>query len=203
MSDAGAELKAKIRQGAEPAELSELLDRLAEPERVAATSGLGGADLRALWRVSDGYRPVALVDIVPPSVPALQPVRHFGRNSMPMLTRFEKVFYRTAEQDPSAPSELYGLNVHVTRPLAGPGYFVTTEDRARGEVIIDYRRVPKVGPEGWPPIVDNEHGFRKLFYGFEQVDTLRRVSEHVTIGSAARKGRDMGAFFVLCRQERP
>lgn len=203
MSDAGAELKAKIRSGAKPAELGELLDRLAEPERVAAASSLGGSDQRALWRAVEGHRPVALVDIVPPAVPALRPVRHFGRNTMPMLTRFEKVFYRTTEQDPNAPSELYGLNVHVTRPLAGPGYFVTTEDRARGEVIIDYRRVPTVGPEGWPPIVDNEHGFRKLFYGFEQVDTLRRVSEHVTIGSAARKGRDIGAFFVLCRQEAP
>jgi hypothetical protein len=31
------------------------------------------------------------------------------------------------------------------------------------------------------------------------VDRLRRVSEHVTIGSAARKGRDLGSYFVLCR----
>jgi len=203
MSDAGAELRAKIREGAKPVVLGELLDRLAEPERVAAASSLGGSAQRALWRAVEGYRPVALVDIVPPAVPAMRPVRHFGRNSMPMLTSFEKVFYRTAEQDPHAPSELCGINVHVTRPLAGPGYFVTVEDRARGEVIVDYRRVPTVAPDGWPPIVDNEHGFRKLFYGFEQVDTLRRVSEHVTIGSAARRGRDIGAFFVLCRQENP
>ena len=32
------------------------------------------------------------------------------------------------------------------------------------------------------------------------VDTLRRVSEHVTIGSAARKGKDMGSWFALCRE---
>jgi hypothetical protein len=32
------------------------------------------------------------------------------------------------------------------------------------------------------------------------VDTLRRVSEHVTIGSAARGGKDLGSWFVLCRE---
>jgi hypothetical protein len=32
------------------------------------------------------------------------------------------------------------------------------------------------------------------------VDTLRRVSEHVTIGSAARNGRDLGSWFILCRE---
>jgi hypothetical protein len=37
-------------------------------------------------------------------------------------------------------------------------------------------------------------------YGF-LVDTLRAVSEHVTIGSAARKGKDMGSWFILCREE--
>jgi hypothetical protein len=31
-------------------------------------------------------------------------------------------------------------------------------------------------------------------------DTLRRVSEHVTIGSAARKGKDLGSWFLLTRE---
>ena len=39
----------------------------------------------------------------------------------------------------------------------------------------------------------------RFVYGF-MIDTLRRVSEHVTIGSAARKGRDMGSWFLLCRE---
>jgi hypothetical protein len=37
-------------------------------------------------------------------------------------------------------------------------------------------------------------------YGF-MVDTLRRVSLHVTIGSAARNGRDLGSWFVLVRED--
>jgi hypothetical protein len=33
------------------------------------------------------------------------------------------------------------------------------------------------------------------------VDRLRRVSEHVTIGSAARNGRELGSYFVLSRAD--
>jgi hypothetical protein len=36
-------------------------------------------------------------------------------------------------------------------------------------------------------------------YGF-MVDTLRGVSEHVTIGCAARKGKEIGSWFILCRE---
>jgi hypothetical protein len=201
MADAGAELRAKIREAASPQTLCDLLDGWAPPERALSTRSLDGGTQRALWQRVEGFRPLTLADMVPKSVPALHPVRHLGRNSMPMLTRFEKVLFRGAEQAAAAPAELGGLNVHVTRPLAGPGYCVAVDDAARGEVVIDYTRVPSVAPEGFPPIVDNEHGLRALFYGFTQIDRLRRVSEHVTIGSVARKGRDMGAFFVLCRQD--
>ena len=205
MSDAqaGTELKAKLREGVSPIVLCELLDRLPEPQRSAAAHSLNGGAQRALWKLAEGFRPVTLTDIVPASLPAMQPVRHLGRNSMPMLTSFEKVFFRAPDQSASAPNELGGLNVHVTRPLAGPGYFMAFDDAQRGEVVIDYTRVPLASPAGFPAIVDNEHGLRKLFYGFTQIDRLRRVSEHVTIGSAARMGKDIGAFFVLCRQDAP
>jgi hypothetical protein len=32
------------------------------------------------------------------------------------------------------------------------------------------------------------------------IDTLRRDTAPVTIGSAARRGTPMGAYFILCRQ---
>jgi hypothetical protein len=79
---------------------------------------------------------------------------------------------------------------------------MTVEDPARGEVDIDYRRVPSVAPEGWPKVTTNTGPLSWLFYG-DMVDTLRRVSEHVTIGSAKKLGRDIGAYFVLCRKEGP
>ena len=100
--------------------------------------------------------------------------------------------------------ELAGLGVPVAptawlAPLTGPGYFVAHEDPQRPEVWIDYTRVPGSHPESWPPLRGNESGLARFVYGF-MVDTLRGVSEHVTIGSAARKGRDIGSWFVLCRE---
>lgn len=53
---------------------------------------------------------------------------------------------------------------------------------------------------GWPDIRGNECGGARLVYGF-MVDTPRRVSEHVTIGRAARRGKVMDAWFLLCRDE--
>ena len=45
----------------------------------------------------------------------------------------------------------------------------------------------------------NEPGVARFVYGF-MVDRLRRVSEHVTIGSAARNGKDLGSWFLLTRE---
>ena len=65
--------------------------------------------------------------------------------------------------------------------------------------MIDYTDVPAGHPEGWPEVRRNEIGLSQFVYG-HMIDTLRRVSEHVTIGSAARKGRDLGSWFILARQ---
>jgi len=83
--------------------------------------------------------------------------------------------------------------------VTGPGYYVAVEDEARREVLVDYRQVPAQHPDGWPEIKRNEVGLSRFVYGF-MVDTLRRVSQHVTVGSAARKGKDIGSWFMLCQE---
>jgi hypothetical protein len=204
VSDPSSELSALIGETSpSPSKIGAFLDRLPEPERIEAVRSLSGKQQKKLYHAVDGYRPLALTDMVGPEVPAMHAVRHFGKNSMPMFTLFEKRFYRGPDADPSAPSELCGANFQSISPLTGPGYYVAVLDPQRHEVLVDYRRVPSVAPEGWPRIVRNESDLRtRLVYGF-MVDTLRRVSEHVTIGSAARHGKPFGAYFVLCRQERP
>ena len=205
-TEAAAELNALIRaQAPDPKAIERSLDRLKEPDRIAATRGLAPRDQKKLWHVVDGFRSVTLTDLVPPRVPAMTPVVHYGKNSMPMFTLFEKRFYRPTGQDPNAPIELAGANFQTISFLTGPGYYVVTKhpNPARaGEVDVDYRKVPSIEPEGWPAIVTNERGRCRLVYGF-MVDTLRRVSEHVTIGSAARHGKPISAYFMLCRQELP
>jgi hypothetical protein len=99
---------------------------------------------------------------------------------------------------------LWGYSFQTMSWFTGPGYFVAREDDARPEVLVDYHHVPPTEPgnrpDGWPEIRSNEGVPARFVYGF-MIDTLRRVSEHVTIGSAARNGKDLGSWFVLARQE--
>jgi hypothetical protein len=186
-----------------PAELRRFLDSLGHDERVAAVRSAGRAEQRRLYEAVKDFAPVRLTDLVAPARADLAPVRHYGRNTLPAFTHFEKRFCRPRGADPGAPRELYGFNFQSLSAITGPGYFVAVEDPGRPEVWVDYRRVPPARPadlpEGWPPVRSNEGFPGRLVYGF-MVDTLRRVSEHVTIGSAARHGRDLGSWFVLCRE---
>jgi hypothetical protein len=197
---APAELRERLRRDpVKPAEIAAFLDRLSHDERVAAIRACGRAEQRRLYAAVAGHGALRLADLVPPARGDLETVRHFGRNTLPAFTRFEKRFCRPRGEDAAAPRELYGWNFQSLEKLTGPGYFVAREDPARGEVVIDYTRGPGVAPPGWPAPRRNETGLARFVYGF-MVDRLRRVSEHVTIGSAARGGRELGSFFLLCRE---
>ncbi|MGI9592059.1 MAG: hypothetical protein ACR2P8_11875, partial [Myxococcota bacterium] len=174
-------------------------EALDHEQRVAVVRSLGRTQQRILYRAVEGFRPVTLTDLVPPGREAFATVRHFGRNTLPAFTLFEKRFCRPPEEDAEKPRELYGFNFQTMQPVTGPGYFTAEEDPNRPEVWVDYTRVPAAHPKGWPEIRSNERGLSRFVYG-HMVDTLRGVSEHVTIGSAARKGKDIGSWFVLCRE---
>ena len=204
---AETELAARLRESPiRPAAIASWLDGLCHDDRVVVVRSLGRSQQRALYDAVDGFAEVHLRDLVPPHTATRVAVRHFGRNTLPAFTRFEKRFARPEGGDAEKPDALYGYNFQPTpilRSITGPGYFVAVEDPNRPEVWVDYNRVPPQDasalPSGWPAVKRNEVGLGRFVYGF-MIDTLRRVSEHVTIGSAARKGRDMGSWFVLCRE---
>src|SRR5262245_12722941 len=198
--DPGAELRALLGETpVEPRRVARLLDGLAHAERVAAVRSLGRREQRRLYDAVAGGLPLALADLVPPATADLAPVRHYGRNTLPAFTLFEKRFCRPGGADRRKPGELWGYNHQSTAWLTGPGYFVAYDDPARPEVLIDYPRRPAGRAEGWPAPRSNEGIPARFVYGF-MIDRLRGVSEHVTIGSAARHGRDLGSWFVLCRE---
>jgi hypothetical protein len=143
---------------------------------------------------------VTLEDLVPKAVADLCTVRHYGKNSLPVFTNFEKRFCRPRAAGSDATAQLYGFNFQTLSSLTGPGYFTAREVEGRAEVAVDYSGVPPECPEGWPPIQSNQRGISRLIFG-SLVDTLRGVSDHVTIGSAARNGKDLGNWFILCRQD--
>jgi hypothetical protein len=198
--DPARELAARIAESpVEVRRIAALLDGLAPEQRAEAARSLGRGAQRRLYAAVEGFLPLALADLVPAGVPDLAQVRHFGRNTLPAFRLFEKRFCRPPGTDAAKPDALYGFNFQTLAWLTGPGYFVASQVPERPEIWIDYTRLPAQRPEGWPRIRSNERGASRFVYGF-MVDTLRRVSEHVTIGSAARRGRDIGSWFVLCRQ---
>ena len=199
-ADAASELRARIaRDPISTREVAAFLDALPSAERIAAVRTLGRSEQRRLYRAVDGFLPLRLADLVAPGRADLETVRHFGRNTLPAFRLFEKRFCRPPDADARKPGELWGFNFQALSFATGPGYFIAREDPGRPEVWVDYTAVPDGHPEAWPEVRRNEVGLSRFVYG-HMVDTLRRVSEHVTIGSAARKGRELGSWFVLARE---
>ena len=83
---------------------------------------------------------------------------------------------------------------------------MTSENAARGcraeepeEFVIDYELVPQEAQiEQWPKVQANERGLSRFVYAYMQ-DYLRKVSQHITIGRAYRKGKESPNYFTLCR----
>ena len=175
--------------------VTSLLDGLSPAARVHAALSMRAREQRALWQAAQGVYETSLEHVVPHGLPPDTTVRHFGRNTMPAFTRFEKRFYRNAQGD------VFGANFQTMSPLTGPGYYRVCPRPEQRELLLDSARegLPSQAPAGWPAIVPNERGFSRFVYGF-LVDHLRRVSEHVSIGEPVRHGKPLGSWFILCRE---
>ena len=179
------------------------LDALPHEERLAQTRTLSRGAQRLLYEKAAASPPAALEDFVPEGNAPRAPVRHSGRNTLPVFRLFEKRFCVPE----SGAGRLFGYNEGPTRKLVGPGYFVAhptagnAEWERRGAVVIDYFQVPD-GPvaEGWPAVVPNSRGLQALVYD-QTRDFMRKVSRHVTIGAAYKREKAIGAWFVLCRED--
>jgi hypothetical protein len=192
----GQQLRRLLRApGGSAQEVTSLLEDLDHAGRLAAIRALGFADQRLLYDCVEGHLVLTIDDLVPPDRGARTTVRHHGKNSMPAFTLFEKRMLRPVE----GVSELWGYNHQTMSPVSGPGYFVAYDASERGEVDIDYTRVPDEQPAGWPAPAPNERGLSNLIYG-NMVDVLRGVTAQVTVGRAFWKGVAQPNYFVLCRE---
>jgi len=178
--------------------LSAWLDGLDAPARKAATVAMTPRQQARLYDAARGFRPLGIDHFVPRGVAPLPAVVHTGKTSIPIVSRFEKVF--CAPEAGGAQLWGYNHNPRSIQGFTGPGYFVCYAI-ADGEVLIDYTQVPPgPPPEGWPGIRPNSAGFSRFIYDRTQ-DTMRGVSRHLSVGRAAREGKLMDNWFVLCRQD--
>lgn len=172
------------------ATLAEGLDTTPVDEIVNFLRGLGMGQLRAMWNLADADRqPLPMAHL---SGSEGDIIIHEGQNSLPAFTRFQKRFVLR-----SGSVQGYNHNPRTISWFTGPGHF-TARAAEPDELVIDYDDVPSDVPEGFPTLVDNASGTRRLVFGGMQ-DHLLRVSRRVVIGRAFRGGRFQPAWFALCR----
>lgn len=166
------------------------LDATPADEVVNFLRGLGMGQLRAMWQLAQADRqPLSLEDL---AGTADDVVVHEGQNSLPAFTRFQKRFVLRGGR-----VQGYNHNPRSIQWFTGPGHFTVRAADSR-TLVIDYETMPDDVPPGFPPLVDNTSGTRRLVFGGMQ-DHLLRISERVTIGRAFRGGRFQPAWFALCR----
>ena len=74
-----------------PAPITEVaawLDALPFEQQLSASRTLTRKQQRALWEKARAAAPLTLSDFVPAARPARAPVRHFGRNTLPLPAQF-------------------------------------------------------------------------------------------------------------------
>ena len=179
----------------DPDKLSQELDAMSPAARNHWAHGLGRRQQKRLFAAVEGHAALDFDFLVPAEHGAMTEVVHEGLNTLPAFRRFAKVFCR-----PEGGDELWGYNrtSKLTETVVGPGYFVT-RTHGEGVLIVDYLVTPPAAPPHWPKIVANETRLSRFVYAGTQ-DILRRVSAHVSIGRAQKKGRWLPAWFVLVRQ---
>ena len=181
-------------------EIGARLDAMSHAERVKAVRSMCAGTQALLWEMAEGTE-LTLEDFVPADKPALTEVIHFGKNSMPLFSSFEKRFSRPANGGTGR--ALLGYNEGMLRPVVGPGYFMVRETprSGKGPVVIDYYATPRETVPAWPAIAGKDSGLPALVYGFMH-DYMRKVSAHVTIGRAYKFHNVTNNYFLLCRDAR-
>ncbi len=187
-----ASLVRLIEEGHSQRDIGTFLDGLNHEERLEEMYEIPGSWLDKLFQMATPD--LAVEDLIPKDYTPLREVIFYGKNSLPCFNRFQKRMCRSQDR-----SELWGYNHQSLQKITGPGSFVVRANSDRpGEVLIDYTSIPPSGPTSWPKPQPNECGITRLVYGHMK-DYMRRVSSHIIIGEATKKGKNLGQYFVLCR----
>jgi hypothetical protein len=179
------------------ARIAEILDGLGHDGRCHTVRTWTKRHHGSIFEAAKGFRPLD-IDFLVPGGAVLEEVIHEGHNTLPMFRRFEKRFVKIEGE--SYP--VGGYNHQSMEAFTGPGYFTVTKGETdhEGELVIDYRTVPRTKPASWPEIRSNDSGLAALVNG-GMVDYLRGISSHVSIGVAFKDGAPRGQWFTLVRRD--
>lgn len=171
--------------------LAEALDALSHDERMAWMRGMGRKEQMALYNLAADCDALSVQHFHGAEGVV---VIHHGQNSLPVFNHFQKRVCVRADG-------IQGYNHQSLAWLTGPGHFTLTQDGDL-EVIFDYITHPTSVPESFPALARNEKGASRFVYG-GMIDRVRRVSKHCVIGAAFKGEKDIGARFMLMREDLP
>lgn len=201
------QLKERIHDSAQAMpDIAAYLDQLPADERLSQTRTLKRDDQRKLYQKAESSPPITLNHFVPETIAPRAQVIHDGRNTLPLpgsLKLFQKRFCKPEDGS----QRLFGYNQSPFLSTVGPGFFLALptqgkrEWEERGAIVIDYFQIPD-GPvaEGWPSVIPNSKGLQRFVYNGTR-DFMRKVSAHVSIGTAYKGEKALDHYFILCRQD--
>ena len=185
------------KPGVKLEEVTTYIDSLQHPERVQQVRDLGRKEQEVMWAISENSKKIDYDYLMPPDAKPFEVFPFEGKNSLPLFTKFQKVFYKDNQ------GRICGYNNAWIGWLVGPGYYVTRKNpkNEEFELQVDYTQIPDEKPESWPEIKSNDIFPTNFVYGGTR-DNLRWVSKDVLIGRAFKMGEDpMPNWFVLCRAQ--
>jgi hypothetical protein len=181
--------------------VAEILDGLGHEGRYHTIRTWTKHQHELIYEAAKGFRPLDLDFLVPSSVGSLVEVIHDGHNTLPMFTQFQKRFVKLDGED----LPIGGYNHQSMAAFTGPGYFGVTKGEGpdhEGELVVDYRVIPKNKPDAWPEIRSNDGGIAGIVNG-GMVDYVRGISNHVSIGMAFKNGQSRNQWFAMVRRDPP
>ena len=155
-------------------------------EGLSECLALGLPEQRRLWQIAEAECSEIRGELVAGATAVFA-----GRNTLPLLSRFEKWF---AHHE----GALFGCNRHPLAPLIGPGYF-EVRPAADGHLEFDYGSLPSTSPPGWPAVRPNTSWPARAVYG-GLLDRVLWLSADVLVGAAFRDGAPLDSYFVLVRR---
>lgn len=195
-----------IDQNTPIAQIAAHLDALPFAETKAQTHVLDRDRQRKLYNLAKDSPALTFADLVPPTIPARTEVIHHGRNTLPLPGSFRNFEKRMCRPE-SGGEKAFGYNEGASRPLIGPGYFVTIPTvgnpawEERGPLVVDYFQVPQEPVvETWPKVVPNTQGLQVLVFNKTR-DFLRKVSNRVSVGAAYKVEKPLDHYFMLVREQ--
>ena len=170
---------------------SKALDGSSHDDCLAWSRSLRQNELKKLYDAFENVKAISLETLLPQNAPAFDVVEHFGYNNLPFFRVFSKPMYRSSE------GLIAGRNAQFWQFATGPGYF-TVRQVNESELLVDYTVLPESKPESWPTVRSNARGLS--FFVFRNLqDTLRAITDRITIGRASRSGKELPQYFILVR----